>query len=327
MKLLDRYLQSVQWLLPTDAKQDIIAELSEDIQSEIEEKESELGRKLDDAELAAILQRCGHPMLVAERYLPQRYLIGPALFSIYLFVLKMVALCYLVPWTLVWIGLQTFDSSYRAAHSLADGFWSLWHITINLFVFITVMFAIAECSRAKAGWLQKWNPLKVLAEPDPNRISRSDSIGELVGSVVFVLWWVGVIHLPSIPELTITLAPILKTLYWPILLVELATVAIACVNTFQPWWKRRRAGVHLVINCAAMAVAGVLLAAGPWVEITVAATPTPGTIMIAKWINLCVLYSLAGAGVSFVFKSVQDARRLRGKQPIRNWAMNLLGGN
>ena len=44
MELLDRYLKAVKFWLPSDQKQDIIAELSEDLRSQIEDKESELGR-------------------------------------------------------------------------------------------------------------------------------------------------------------------------------------------------------------------------------------------------------------------------------------------
>ena len=39
MELIDRYLQAVKFWLPETQKEDIIAELSEDIQSQIEEKE------------------------------------------------------------------------------------------------------------------------------------------------------------------------------------------------------------------------------------------------------------------------------------------------
>src|SRR5215467_9350422 len=114
MELLDRYLHAVGFWLPRKQKQDILAELSEDLRSQIEEKETELGRKLTECDLEALLKQRGRPVLVANHYLPQQYLIGPALFPIYRFVLGIVALCYLVPWLLVAIGLMVFDSSYRA---------------------------------------------------------------------------------------------------------------------------------------------------------------------------------------------------------------------
>ena len=48
MDLVNRYLQAVKFWLPNKQKQDIIAELSEDIRSQIEDRETELGRKLKD---------------------------------------------------------------------------------------------------------------------------------------------------------------------------------------------------------------------------------------------------------------------------------------
>src|SRR4249919_1210750 len=95
-ELVDRYLQAVGFWLPKAQQQDILAELSEDLHSQIEEKETELGRSLNESEMDAILKQRGRPLLVANRYLPQRSLIGPVLFPIYLFVVKLVALFYLL---------------------------------------------------------------------------------------------------------------------------------------------------------------------------------------------------------------------------------------
>ncbi len=96
MDLINRYLQAVKFWLPTKQKQDIIAELSEDIRSQIEDRETDLGRKLNESEIAAILKQRGRPVLVANRFLPQEHLIGPVLFPIYVFVLKIVAAFYMV---------------------------------------------------------------------------------------------------------------------------------------------------------------------------------------------------------------------------------------
>jgi hypothetical protein len=56
MELLDRYLQAVRFWLPKAQQQDIIAELSSDLRSQIDDRETELGRPLDDAELEVILR-------------------------------------------------------------------------------------------------------------------------------------------------------------------------------------------------------------------------------------------------------------------------------
>src|ERR1700724_3595969 len=117
MELLDRYLQAVKFWLPKKQQQDIIAELSEDLRSQIEDREAELGRNLNESEIAALLKQRGRPVLVANRFLPQESLIGPVLFPIYLFVLKIVAAFYMVPWILVWIGIAV-SRAVLSAHGL-----------------------------------------------------------------------------------------------------------------------------------------------------------------------------------------------------------------
>ena len=130
MQLLERYLQAVKFWLPQEQKEDIIAELSDDIRSQIDEKESELGRKLNEVELECILKQRGRPIFVANRYLPQEHLIGPVLFPIYRLVLKIVMLCYVVPWTVTWIVLLIVNSSGYAAklagHSWVEALGWLW---------------------------------------------------------------------------------------------------------------------------------------------------------------------------------------------------------
>src|SRR5689334_21155144 len=71
MELLERYLQAVRFWLPRSQQHDMIEELRDDLRSQIEDREAELGRTLNDAELQAIIRQCGPPMLVASRYLPQ----------------------------------------------------------------------------------------------------------------------------------------------------------------------------------------------------------------------------------------------------------------
>mgnify|MGYP001334056207 CR=1 FL=1 len=54
MELIERYLQAVEFWLPKAQRQDIIAELSEDIRAQVEERESELGRSLNEQEAEAL---------------------------------------------------------------------------------------------------------------------------------------------------------------------------------------------------------------------------------------------------------------------------------
>src|SRR6185437_10277712 len=88
MELLDRYLQAVKTFLPKSRQNDILKELSENILSQMEDKEAELGRSLNEDEQAAIIKQHGHPMTVASRYRSRQQLIGPTMFPAYWFVLK-----------------------------------------------------------------------------------------------------------------------------------------------------------------------------------------------------------------------------------------------
>jgi len=68
MQIVDRYLRSVKNCLPAGHADDIIKELSENISSQIEDKESQLNRSLTEPEIEAILKQHGHPLVVASRY-------------------------------------------------------------------------------------------------------------------------------------------------------------------------------------------------------------------------------------------------------------------
>jgi len=160
MELIDRYLQAVKFWLPKNQKQDIIAELSEDLGSQIEDREAELRRKLSESEVADLLKQRGRPVLVANRFLPQESLIGPVLFPIYLFVLKLVALFYMVPWILVWIGIAIFRPMIGIANtvfSAVNVFRPYWTVERAVFRLWSDAAGSALC------WLMKVNVIAAIS--------------------------------------------------------------------------------------------------------------------------------------------------------------------
>src|ERR1700733_7354911 len=90
MELLDRYLQAVKKHLPWRRQDDIIAELHANLEAQLEDKEAELGRPLTKEEAEEWLKQIGSPIQVAARYQSRQYLIGPALFPTYSYILKLV---------------------------------------------------------------------------------------------------------------------------------------------------------------------------------------------------------------------------------------------
>lgn len=294
--IVDRYLQAVGFWLPKAQQQDIVAELSEDLHSQIEERETALGRAPNETEIDELLKKNGRPVLVANRYLPQRSLIGPVLFPIYVFVLKMVALFYLLPWILVWIGMMLFSSSYRAGHvgagwlSAIGAGWNAWLFTAAGVVgAVTVVFGVLEYIQAKSRFLENWNPRKLPPARNPNLIARSRSVIEVVVNLMFVFWWIEVMSRRIVldrPEIRIVLAPVWRYFFWAFLLLGLMNAVLACVNLARPYWTVVRASVRLVTNGAASGLFCWMVKASVLAEITGANIPASRAAEITNVLNV-----------------------------------------
>jgi hypothetical protein len=296
MDLVDRYLHAVGFWLPKAQQHDIIAELSEDLRSQIEEKETELGRSLTETEMEAILKQRGRPLLVANRYLPQRSLIGPVLFPIYWFVLKLVALFYLLPWILVWAGLVSFSPSYRAEHTSAGWLraigsaWSAWWaIAVFAVGTVTIVFAVLEQFQSKSRFLENWNPRKLPPARNPNQIPRSSSLIEVVVNFAFGIWWIDVMStlIPlDRPEIRIVLSPVWRYFFWGFLFLALVNAVVGGVNLARPYWTVLRASVRLATDCTASALFCWMFKASVIAEITGAKIPPARAAEITTAINL-----------------------------------------
>src|SRR3984885_10285196 len=242
-ELIDRYLQAVRFWLPgTHRQDDLIAELGEDLRSQIDDKETELGHPLDKAETAAILKRCGSPMMVAGRLGPQRHLIGPALFPIYEFVLKMVLLWILVPVFVFIVGpVNLVQNGGNWGLALLTTFGNLWSGLFIAAGIITLVFAIVERTNAHLGAECKWDPLKLPAvRKDERKPSLLKAVCEL-GFGFFGLIWL--LLLPQYPFLI--LGPdagflkaglILHAFYLPMVLLSIVGIVRSGMILARPQW-------------------------------------------------------------------------------------------
>jgi hypothetical protein len=320
MELIERYLQAVKFWLPARQKDDIIAELSEDLHAQIEERESALGHKLSEAEVEAILMRRGRPVLVANRFLPQEQLIGPVLFPIYRFVLKIVMLCYLVPWGLTWLGMMIYSPAFRAAHSghswieAAGSLWSaLWSTAFLAVGTVTIVFAVLERVEAKTHFLEKWDPRKLPAVRHPNVIPRSGSVIEVAANLVFILWWATNMYSPIAmirPDVQISVSPLWPWFFWSLLLSASGNVALAAVNLTRPYWTGGRASLRLIADCIGSAVFCWLLKANVLTGIVVANVPTERTLHLTETLNTLMVKAFPVSVVVCVVIAGADTYRI-----------------
>jgi hypothetical protein len=244
MDLVARYLQAVQFWLPKSQKQDIIAELSEDLRSQIEEKEAELGRNLTDDEVTALLKRSGSPLVVATRYRPQRYLIGPTLYPVYLWVLGICMLGVTVPRFAIWLGFVILDPAERGVLHMENMF-----TTMVAFAFMTTLaFVIIEHTELQEKILNSWNPRKLPAVRQRGRIPRASSLFEAGFNLIWILWLINL--LPQGRVIGISSVRIYLSTGWYVLLASCIltgafNLAASIMNLIYTHWTQESATMRL----------------------------------------------------------------------------------
>jgi hypothetical protein len=155
MDLIENYIRSVSLFLPKEQRDDIARELREDLRSQVDDRQAELGRSLSESEQVALLRQYGHPMLMASRYRRARNLIGPVIFPIYGQVLKLV-LGLVTATNLASIGLLvTRGASWSEVGGAVGRFLDNG---LEVVVFITLAAALCEWSLTRFKVLERWNP-------------------------------------------------------------------------------------------------------------------------------------------------------------------------
>jgi hypothetical protein len=291
MALVERYLNAVKFWLPRKQKDDIIAELGDDLGAQIEERELEVGHKLTDVEIEPILKRCGSPMTVAGRYLPQQSLIGPALFPIYRVVVRSLFFYFLLPWLVLWLGLVIFSSDFRAAHAHGELFATLepWWLacTYSLF-FCTFAFALLDRSQLGAQAVNNWKPRSLPVIRDRNTIPRSGTVVELTTMIASLAIWFEVGAFRRVFQLLghmITLSSSWPYAFWALMVFTIISIGLACLNLINGHWTRLTAALRLGIDCYMWALAYWVSQAGLLQSISGPDLSASHAAKLVQWAN------------------------------------------
>jgi hypothetical protein len=271
MDLLDRYLANVALLLPTKSRADILAELRDILLSQQEEREETLGRPLRPLEQEALIKDFGHPLVVAGRYRGDRQLIGPAVYPFWLFSIQVGAAIILCITVLLAIlhGLQ--------AHRIATAIpWIFSRLVNGLTILVgitTIIFWVIERLNL-TGWLNQWWTPSKMPVVTPKRKSWFELAVEVVFGAVFILIWAGIAPVPLTywagpnHQVHLALGPIFGQLYLPILGVAIGRLLANMLELTQLGTGVFRQGFSLIVSLAGVVVVGLLLAGGPWIDIT-----------------------------------------------------------
>jgi hypothetical protein len=283
MDLVDRYIYAVKRHLPAAQQEDILNELTDDILSQIRDKEQEIGRPLNEAEQETILKHYGHPYLLATRYRPQQYLIGPTLFPFYFPALK-IALA-------VAFGIQVIIAfsiglAQRAPERILPHILGFPGVAFHLMFWVTLAFAVADYWQAQLKLFDKWSPQTRPPGTTRRPPHRGNLIVEVVANVVFIAWWLAV---PTYPFLMLgpasaflTFSPGWSRLYHVALLPAAASTVIAVLGLARSKWEWLLRFRSLAVNLLGLLVLSVAIKTGPLIT---AVDDTPNLVRLAEGVN------------------------------------------
>jgi hypothetical protein len=295
MDLLDRYLQAVKKHLPWKRQDDILAELRANLESQLEDKEAELGRPLTRGEAEDWLREIGPPMQVAMRYQPQQYLIGPAIFPLYWFVLRLVFLWAMIVYAIVSL-VQFFAAGTFSGTFVLEAVLRVPWVLMMAGAWVTLIFVVlefclthypekfreiagkaSEGNGALAGFpglSADWSPAALPAvEKEPENAKKPRSYAQAVAEVIFgFLFLVWLLLIPKYPFLLLgpgvlylrvspfQLAPVWIQFYWWVVALNVLQLAWRSVDLWRGTWQRRRVAEQMAMSAFGLIPLGILLA-------------------------------------------------------------------
>ncbi len=312
MELLERYLRAVKPGLPKAQREDILAELSENITSQMEDKAAELGHPLTEAEQEEVLQQFGHPLVVAGRYQPGagtltfgRTLIGPELFPFYLRGVRWavglaVGIVSVINITMSLINPRRWENLIPAL---------LFHSTLQFLIQTAVWTGIqAHYTKYPVSWNAKSLPKL------PTKIERvpiAESIFQLVLYVLAVPWLQAAFG-PRYATLGPTkVSGAWHDMYVPVMGVMIVSILQAIVNIFRPDWVRFRLISRISTSLVMLGVSAYLLSVGNLVTITNKFPMTVENRHVAEtWVYYSFFITFVAISLISLGQMVFDIRKL-----------------
>lgn len=190
MELIERYVYAVTQRLPEKQRADISKELHGLIEDMLEEHAS--SDEITNQQVENVLKELGHPEVMAARYAGERYLIGPALYSSYMTVMKVVLASLLIA-----LSIFTIVEAIMTPGHILDHFT---HLLVDIFIsisqaiaWVTVIFALIEYRQRRRSTssnnensIKEWNPKDLQALPDHGtEIKKSDPIASIIFITLF----------------------------------------------------------------------------------------------------------------------------------------------
>ena len=268
MELLDRYLEGVRRHLPWKRQDDIIAELKANLESQLEEHEAGLGRPMTEPEAREWVRQLGPPYLMAAKYQPQQYLIGPTIFPMYRYVLRMV----LIWWLVIYCIANAVQIAFKTptVEAIGGAVLGLPGGLIIAAAWITLIFAAIEfisthypgrlpqIEKVYCKWMPEHLPAGPLKTAGPGKPrSFAQAAAEAVVTFFLLVWVLLIPHHPALllgpgarylEASPFRLAPVWWTFYWWIVVINIGHLAWRVVDLLRWNWQHRNLLQHMTIS-------------------------------------------------------------------------------
>jgi hypothetical protein len=321
--LLDRYLNAIKFWLPRGQQKDIIAEIAEDLHSQIDERETALGHPVSEGDLVGILRQRGSPMKIAASYVSEQRLINPVLLPVYRLVLKIVLLWVLAPlFAIIYLGpIFTSGHPAQALLSFCNEAWRTAFMVVGI---VTTVFFWLDRFHAKIKESDNWDPRKLPHIPATRQTtSRWNHLaGFIFGAIAAIcwillisrLWGRMVFSFPGGP--TMILAPVWGQVAWPSMAIVLASALTDGFSFLYPARIRARAMCRIAIDGLMVVVATILLGASNWVTLAVPHLSETDLLKTMTWLDGTIRVTLVIIILIALGDAIREGRRLFRARPV-----------
>lgn len=189
-ELVDRYVAEVGRDLPSKIRADIEAEILSAIEDMLRERSQQAGKSIDEAMIIDVIKNYGPPEKVAKAYLPEKYLIGPHLFSSFKTVLQ-VLLSIIAVVVLVNMCIRLGQIPYslqNVSYILLVGILRFSGYAFSAVGGVVVLFSVVQ--RILPGYKQDkgvWDPTSLLPTARHDRVEIWIAMLEILISIAAVV--------------------------------------------------------------------------------------------------------------------------------------------
>lgn len=239
-----------------------------------------MGRPLKPAEAEEWLKQIGPPMQMAARYQPQQYLIGPALFPSYLFVLRTVCFWTMIAYTIGSVALLATGTV--SGSRVLEAVLHAPSFLLTVAAWVTLGFATIEFAATRwpekfptlAGSLSNWTPstlppLEKEAVHGKKPRSFASAVAEVIFGFLFLVWLLlipqhpyllmgpGSLYLPYSP---FQFASVWVPVFWWVVALNVMQLVWRCVDLIRGAWRLPGRAQQIVISVFGLIPLGMLLA-------------------------------------------------------------------